>query len=35
MHPALKGFLVGLGIAAFLIVIEYTMVKKAVEERAR
>jgi len=34
MHPALKGFLVGLGIALFLIAIEYIMVKKAVEERA-
>ncbi|HEX5766908.1 MAG TPA: hypothetical protein VFX94_01630 [Burkholderiales bacterium] len=34
MHPALNGFLVGVGIAAFLIVIEYMMVKKAVEERA-
>lgn len=34
MHPALKGFLVGLVIAIFLIVIEYMMVKKQVEERA-
>ena len=34
MHPALHGFLVGLGISAFLIVIEYIMVKKSVEERA-
>ena len=34
MHPALNGFLVGLGLSAFLIVIEYIMVKKAVEERA-
>jgi len=34
MHPALKGALIGLGIAVFLIWIEYTMVKKAVRERA-
>ena len=34
MHPAMNGFLVGLGIAAFLVIIEYIMVKKAVEERA-
>jgi hypothetical protein len=34
MHPAMNGFLVGLAIAAFLIIIEYIMVKKAVEERA-
>jgi hypothetical protein len=34
MHPAMKGFLVGLVIAIFLIVIEYMMVKKQVEERA-
>jgi hypothetical protein len=30
----MNGFLVGLGIAAFLVIIEYIMVKKAVEERA-
>jgi hypothetical protein len=34
MHAALNGFLIGLGLSAFLIVIEYIMVKKAVEERA-
>ena len=34
MHPALQGFLVGLVIAIFLVVIEYFMVKKSVEERA-
>jgi len=35
MHVALQGFLVGLGVAAFLVVFEYIMVKKAVEERAQ
>jgi hypothetical protein len=35
MHPAMKGFLIGLAIALFLIIIEYLMVKKAVEERAQ
>jgi hypothetical protein len=34
MHPAMKGFLVGLAISAVLIAIEYFMVKKAVAERA-
>ena len=34
MHPAMNGFLVGLGLSVFLIIIEYIMVKKAVEERA-
>ena len=34
MHPAMKGFLIGLVIAAFLITFEYIMVKKSVEERA-
>lgn len=34
MDAALNGFLIGLGLSAFLIVIEYIMVKKAVEERA-
>ena len=34
MHPAMKGALVGLGIAVFLIAIEYMMVKKAVKDRA-
>ena len=34
MHPALKGALIGFGIAVFLIWIEYVMVKKAVKERA-
>jgi len=35
MHPAMKGFLIGLGISIFLIVFEYMMVKKAVQERAQ
>jgi hypothetical protein len=35
MHPALKGALIGLVIAVFLITIEYMMVKKAVKERAK
>lgn len=35
MHPALQGFLVGLAVAFFLIVFEYLMVKKAVQERAQ
>lgn len=35
MHPAMKGFLIGLAIAFFLVVFEYLMVKKAVEERAK
>ena len=34
MHPATQGFLIGLAVAAFLIVFEYIMVKKAVQERA-
>ena len=34
MGIAVQGALVGLGLAAFLIVIEYLFVKKAVEERA-
>ena len=34
MHAALNGFLIGLGLSVFLIVIEYIMVKKTVEERA-
>ena len=34
MHPAITGALVGFAIAAFLIVVEYTMVKKQVEGRA-
>jgi len=34
MHPAMKGFLIGLAVALLLIAIEYFMVKKAVEERA-
>ena len=34
MHPAMQGFLVGLAVSAFLIAIEYIMVKKAVQERA-
>jgi hypothetical protein len=35
MHPAFQGFLIGLGIALFLVLFEYFMVKKAVEERAQ
>jgi hypothetical protein len=34
MHPALHGFLVGLAVSAFLIAVEYIMVKKSVQERA-
>jgi hypothetical protein len=34
MHPAMKGALVGLAIAVFLVAIEYLMVKKAVKQRA-
>jgi len=34
MHPALQGALIGLGIGAVLVVIEYLFVKKAVDERA-
>jgi hypothetical protein len=34
MNPALQGALIGLGIGAVLIVVEYLFVKKAVEERA-
>ena len=35
MHPAMQGFLVGLAIAVGLVVFEYVMVKKAVDERAK
>lgn len=35
MHPAMKGFLIGLAISIFLIVFEYMMVKKDVQERAQ
>lgn len=35
MHPAMKGFLIGLAVALFLVIFEYLTVKKAVEERAR
>lgn len=35
MHPAMKGFLIGLAVALFLIIFEYLTVKKAVEERAQ
>ncbi|MGH8690268.1 MAG: hypothetical protein ACREUS_04485 [Burkholderiales bacterium] len=34
MHSALQGGLIGLAIAAFLVVFEYMSVKKNVEERA-
>ena len=34
MHPSITGGLVGLAIAAILITVEYTMVKKQVEGRA-
>ena len=34
MHPSITGGLVGLAIAAFLIAVEYVMVKKQVEGRA-
>jgi hypothetical protein len=35
MHPALQGFLIGLGIGATLIAFEYIMLSKAANERAK
>ena len=35
MHIALEGALIGLAIGAFLVAIEYMMLKKATEERAK
>ncbi len=35
MPVALQGALVGLGIGVFLVVVEYYMLKKAVEERGK
>jgi hypothetical protein len=34
MHPALQGALIGLAIGAFLVAVEYFMLKKAAEDRA-
>jgi uncharacterized BrkB/YihY/UPF0761 family membrane protein len=34
MHPALEGALVGIGIALFLVVAEYFLLRQAVNERA-
>jgi hypothetical protein len=34
MHPAVEGALVGVGIALFLIVAEYFLLRQAVNERA-
>jgi hypothetical protein len=35
MHPALQGALVGLGIGVALVMFEYVMLKKGVDERAK
>ena len=35
MHPALLGLLVGLGVGIVLLVFEYVMIGKAVNERAK
>jgi len=35
MHPALQGALIGLGIGAFLTLVEYIMLSKAANERAK
>lgn len=35
MHPALQGLLIGIGIAAFLLVFEYLGATKAANERAK
>jgi hypothetical protein len=35
MHPALKGALVGLGVAIALVLFEYIFLNKAVNERAK
>ena len=34
MHPALEGALIGIGIALFLVVAEYLLLRQAVNERA-
>ena len=35
MHPVLQGALIGLGIGAFLVLAEYLMLNKSVNERAK
>ena len=35
MHPALQGLLVGLGVGVLLLIFEYVMISKAVNERAQ
>ena len=35
MHPALQGLLVGIGVGLALLVFEYMMISKAVNERAK
>jgi hypothetical protein len=35
MHPAMLGFLIGLGVAAFFVISEYTLLKNAANEEAK